>query len=257
MNINGKVVVITGGASGLGEAAGRYLVDRGARFGIIDVNADRGNAIVAELGEDKAFFAQADVTDISQVDSAIEAIVAKFGRIDIDVNAAGVPGVVKVLDREGKASGRETYSKIIDLNLKGVFNVASRAAEEMAKNDPDENWERGVIVNVSSGAAEAGQIGQVAYSSSKAGVNGLNMPAARELVRHGIRIGSIMPGLFKTPLVAQQPEEFIAGLAAQVESPKRLGDPTEFAHAVTFIIENGYYNGRTMQLDAATILRAR
>jgi 3-hydroxyacyl-CoA dehydrogenase / 3-hydroxy-2-methylbutyryl-CoA dehydrogenase len=258
MELKDKVVVITGGASGLGEAAGRHLVqEKGAKIGILDVNAERGAEIVGDLGEDNAIFCAADVTSIDRVDQAIDAIVAKFGAIHADINAAGVPGVIKIVDKQGKASSRQQFSDLIDLNLKGVFNVMAKCAEVIGQNEPDAKGERGVIINISSGAAECGQIGQVAYASSKAGVNGINLPAARELGRLGIRVMSIAPGLFGTPLVRAQPPAFIEKLEAQIEAPKRLGDPSEFASACAFILENSYINGRTLQLDAATLLMAK
>jgi 3-hydroxyacyl-CoA dehydrogenase / 3-hydroxy-2-methylbutyryl-CoA dehydrogenase len=258
MNLAGKVVVISGGASGLGEAAGRHLAtEKGAKVGIIDLNAERGAAMVADLGADKAMFCKADVRSLEQVDAAIESIMVKFGAIHGDINAAGIPGAIKILDKEGKASTRGKFSDLIDINLKGVFNVMAKCAEQMAKNQPDAGGERGVIINISSGAAEAGQIGQAAYSGSKAGINGMNMPAARELGAHGIRVTSIAPGLFETPLLKAQDPAFIEKLVTHVEAPKRLGAPDEFARACAFILENGYFNGRTLQLDAASILRAK
>ncbi|MFT3755681.1 MAG: SDR family NAD(P)-dependent oxidoreductase [Pseudoxanthomonas sp.] len=259
MNLKDKVIVITGGASGLGEAATRYLVqEKGAKVGIIDLNAERGAQIVADLGADKAIFCQADVCSIEAVDAAVDAIVAKFGAIHGDINAAGIPGMFKVLDKEGKASSsREKFSKIVDIDLKGVFNVLAKCVEVMAKNEPDENGERGVVINISSGAAECGQIGQSSYSASKAGVNGMNMPLARELGAVGVRVNSIAPGLFETPLLLAQPQAFIDKLVTAIEAPKRLGRGLEFAHACAFLLENGYMNGRTLQLDASTILQAR
>jgi NAD(P)-dependent dehydrogenase (short-subunit alcohol dehydrogenase family) len=258
MELKDKVVVISGGASGLGEAAGRHLVgDKGAKIGILDLNAERGAKVVADLGEEKAIFCRADVRSIDEVDTAIDAIAAKFGAIHADINAAGVPGAIKILDKVGKASSRQKFSDLIDLNLKGVFNVMAKCVEQIAKNQPDDRGERGVIINISSGAAEAGQIGQVAYSSSKAGINGMNMTAARELGAVGIRVMSIAPGLFETPLLRAQDPAFVEKLVAHVEAPKRLGRPDEFAQACAFILENGYINGRTLQLDAATIIRAK
>jgi len=259
MNLKDKVVVITGGASGLGEAAARYLVnEKSAKVAIIDLNAARGAQIVADLGADKVMFCETDVRVEASIEAAINAIITKFGAIHGDINAAGIPGMFKVLDKEGRASSSlKKFSDIIDINLKGVFYVMAKCVEQMAKNEPDENGERGAVINISSGAAECGQIGQSSYSASKAGINGMNMPLARELGAVGVRVNSIAPGLFETPLLKAQPQPFIDKLVTAIEAPKRLGRGTEFAHACAFLLENSYMNGRTMQLDAATILQAR
>jgi 3-hydroxyacyl-CoA dehydrogenase / 3-hydroxy-2-methylbutyryl-CoA dehydrogenase len=257
MNLKNKVVVITGGASGLGEGAARYLVqEKGANVSIIDLNAERGAAIVADLGADKALYSQADVRSEEAVDAAIAATMAKFGAIHGNINAAALAGIMKVLDKEGKANSLKKFSDFVDVNLKGVFNVLAKCAEQMAKNEP-EDGERGAIINISSGAAECGQIGQTAYSASKGGINGMNMPLGRELGGLGIRVNSIAPGVFGTPLLMAQDQALIDRLIAAVEQPKRLGRVEEFAHACAFLLENGYMNGRNLQIDAATLLRGR
>ena len=258
MNIEGKVIVITGGASGLGQATARYLVnEKGARVALFDLNREAGEATVTELGEDLALFCETDVTSEESIDAAIAAAVEKFGAIHADINAAGIPLPCKVLDREGKASGLKKYATVINVNLCGVFNVMAKCAEQMAKNEPDENGERGAVINISSGAAFEGQIGQSAYSGSKAGVNGMNMPAARELGPLGIRVNSIAPGLFGTPMVNSLEPNVVESLIAMCEAPKRMGDMTEFAHCCAFLIENGYMNGRVIRLDAATVMQAK
>lgn len=258
MNLENRVVVITGGASGLGQATARYMIaEKNAKVALLDLNAEAGDAMVAELGEDKAIFCQTDVSSEESVDAAIATIMDKFGAIHADINAAGIPMGFKILDRDGKASCLKKFSTTIDVNLKGVFNVMAKCAEQMAKNEPDAKGERGAVVNISSGAAFEGQIGQSAYSGSKAGINGLNIPVARELERYGIRVNSIAPGLFGTPMVKALDPKIMDALVQVCEAPKRMGEMEEFAGACAFLIENGYMNGRCLRLDAATILPAK
>jgi len=257
MQIRDKVIVITGGASGLGRATMVYLHEKGARVVAFDLNKAEGEKLVAELGAERALFARVDISDEAAVIAAVKETTDKFGTIHAVINCAGVPAPCKVLDREGKASSFEKFKFVINVNLVGLFNVMSKCVEAMAKNAPDEKGERGVVINISSGAAYEGQIGQCAYSASKAGVIGLNIPAARELGPLGIRVNAIAPGLFMTPMVKTLDEKVIAALTDMVEAPKRLGDPEEFAHACEFIITNAYLNGETIRLDAAARLRAR
>lgn len=257
MDLQDKVVVITGGASGLGQATAKYMVrEKGAKVVLFDLNEEAGRATVAELGEERALFQQTDVTSEESIDAAIAAVMEKFGAIHADINAAGIPFPCKILDKEGKASSLKKYASVIQVNLNGVFNVMAKCAEQMAKNEPDDKGERGVIVNVSSGAAFEGQIGQSAYSGSKAGVNGMNIPAARELGALGIRVNSIAPGLFGTPMVKSLDEKVQVALVEMVEAPRRMGEMEEFAHTCAFLIENGYMNGRVIRLDAATLMQA-
>jgi 3-hydroxyacyl-CoA dehydrogenase/3-hydroxy-2-methylbutyryl-CoA dehydrogenase len=257
MELQDKVVVITGGASGLGRATADYFVGKGARVSLLDLNEDAGNTAVAELGEDNALFSATDVTSEESVAAAVEATMEKFGAIHVNINCAGVPAPCKVLDREGKATALKKFAFVVNVNLIGLFNVMSQCAEKMALNEPDAGDERGVIVNISSGAAFEGQIGQNAYSASKSGVLGLNMPASRELGPRGIRVNAICPGLFGTPMVASLDQKVQDALVDMIESPKRMGDMKEFAHCCAFLVENGYMNGRTIRLDAATVMQAR
>ncbi|MEM1139929.1 MAG: SDR family NAD(P)-dependent oxidoreductase [Pseudomonadota bacterium] len=258
MKINGKTIVITGGASGLGAATASYLVtEKGARVALFDLKADEGHALAETLGADKAFFQTVDVTDAASVQAAVDATTERFGTIHVCINCAGVPMPAKILDREGKAMALEKFKTVIDINLVGSFNVMSKCAEQMAKNPPENEEERGVVINVSSGAAYEGQIGQAAYGSSKAGVIGLNMPAARELGRLGIRVNAIAPGLFRTPMLESLGDKAIASLTQMVEAPKRMGDMREFAHLCAFMIENAYLNGETIRLDAASRMQAK
>lgn len=258
MNLQDKIVVITGGASGLGRATAEYMVtEKGAKVALLDLNAEAGAEAVAELGEANAIFCQTDVTSEENIDSAISAIMAKFGAIHVDINAAGVPLPCKILDKDGKASSLKKYALVLNVNLNGVFNVMAKCAEQMAKNKPDEKGERGVIINISSGAAFEGQIGQSAYSGSKGGVNSMNIPAARELAKYGIRVNSIAPGLFGTPMVKSLDEKVQEALINMCEAPKRMGEMEEFAHTCAYLVENAYVNGRCLRLDAATVMQAR
>lgn len=258
MDLTNKIVVISGGASGLGLATAKYMVrTKGAKVALLDMNQEAGDAAVAELGDDKAMFCRTDVTSEEDVDNAMAAIMAEFGAIHADINAAGIVAPAKILDREGKASALANFKAVINVNLIGLYTVMSKCAEKMALNEPDENGERGVIVNVSSGAAWEGQIGQSAYGASKSGVNGLNMPAAREFGKLGIRVNSIAPGMFATPMVESLDPKVREALIAMCEAPKRMGNMEEFASTCAFLIENSYMNGRYIRLDAATILQAR
>jgi NAD(P)-dependent dehydrogenase (short-subunit alcohol dehydrogenase family) len=258
MHIENKVIVITGGASGLGLATARYLVhDKGARVALLDLNADAGEQAAREIGEDRAIFVRADVSDEDSVRAAIGAVVAKFGAVHVCINCAALLGPCKVLGKDGKATPLARFAQTTAVNINGVFNVMSKCAEQMAKNAPEAGEERGVVINISSGAAFEGQIGQCAYAASKAALIGLNMPAARELGAIGVRVNAIAPGLFLTPMAASLDDRVKAALMEQVEAPKRLGEMREFAHCCAFIIENAYLNAETIRLDAASRLRAK
>jgi NAD(P)-dependent dehydrogenase (short-subunit alcohol dehydrogenase family) len=258
MLIKNKVVVITGGASGLGQATARHFAEeRGARVAIFDLNAEAGERTVSEIGGDRALFVRTDVTDEQSVQAAVDAVMARFGALHVCINCAALLGPCKVLGKDGKATPLARFAQTTAVNLNGVFNVMAKCAEQMAKNDAESGEERGVVINISSGAAYEGQIGQVAYAATKAGLIGINMPAARELGAVGIRVNAIAPGLFRTPMAAQLDEKVMAALMAQVEAPRRLGDVREFAHCCAFIVENAYLNGETIRLDAASRLRAR
>jgi NAD(P)-dependent dehydrogenase (short-subunit alcohol dehydrogenase family) len=256
MQIRDKVIVITGGASGLGLATARDLIDKGARVALLDLNAQAGEQAAAELGE-SSIFVKTDVSDEASVRAAIDTVIAKFGTVHVCINCAALLGPCKVLGKDGKATPLARFAQTTAVNVNGVFNVMSKCAEQMAKNAPEAGEERGVVINISSGAAFEGQIGQCAYASSKAALIGLNMPAARELGAIGVRVNAIAPGLFLTPMAAALDERVMAALMEQVEAPKRLGDMREFAHCCAFIIENAYLNGETIRLDAASRLRAR
>jgi 3-hydroxyacyl-CoA dehydrogenase / 3-hydroxy-2-methylbutyryl-CoA dehydrogenase len=257
VNIKDKVVLISGGASGLGLAAAKSLVkEKGAKVALLDLNEEAGRSAVAEIGE-PAMYLHADVVSEEAVQQAVSAVIARFGAIHANINCAAILGPAKVLDRECKARSLASFTRTVMVNLVGLFNVMGQCVEQMAKNDPEGGEERGVVINISSISGTDGQIGQCAYSASKAGVVGLQLPAARELVEHGIRVNAIAPGLFLTPMASQLDPKALERLKSQVESPRRMGEMEEFAHCCAFIIENGYMNAETVRLDGATRLRAR
>ncbi len=249
MQINNKTFFISGGASGLGEVTARYLINKGANVIIADLNTEIGEQLASEFG-DNAVFARCDVTNADAVQNAIDAGVEKFGALHGSVNCAGIVVVQKLLDREGNPADLAQYAKGVNINLIGTFNVARLVASQLVKQTNDEE-DKGVIINVASIAAFDGQVGQASYSSSKAGVVGLGLPLARELSRYGIRVMTIAPGVFNTPMMADIPDEARASLEAAVPCPKRLGEPSEFASLVGHIIENAYLNAEVIRLDGA------
>jgi len=249
MDIRGKTAVITGGVSGLGEATARLLHSMEANVVLLDVNQDKGLALCEELGPRSAF-ALTDVTETSQVQAAMKLAMEKFGAVHLAVNCAGVGTPAKVVGKEGPHDLAH-FIKVLNINLVGTFDVLRWAAFYMTSNEPDSEGERGVIVNTASIAAFEGQIGQVAYAASKAGIVGLTLPAARELARFGIRVVTIAPGTFDTPLLAGLPEQIRTSLGQQIPFPPRLGRPHEFAMLVQHIIQNPVLNGETIRLDGA------
>lgn len=258
MRIQDKVIVITGGASGLGLATAHYLArEKGARVAIFDLNTEAGEKAVASVGAERALFVQTDVSDENSVQRAVAAVMAQFGAIHVCINGAALPAAFKILGKDGKAAPLARFAQTTAVNINGVFNVMSKCVEQMAKNEPESGEERGVVINVSSGAAYEGQIGQCAYSASKAAILGMNMPAARELGAIGVRVNAIAPGLFLTQMVASLDAKVLDSLREQMESPKRLGDMREFAHCCAFIIENAYINAETIRLDAASRMRSK
>jgi len=246
MKLQGSIALVTGGASGLGAATARRLASGGAKVVIVDRDEARGAELAKELG---GAFAKTDVTDPAQVEAAIEAA-GKLGTLRISVSCAGVGWAARTLDKTGKPHDLELFQKVIGVNLVGTFNVLRLAAAAMSKTDAVDG-ERGVIVNTASVAAYDGQIGQIAYASSKAGVVGMTLPAARDLAPVGIRVCTIAPGIFDTPMLGALPEDKRAALSADVVFPKRLGSPAEYGAMVAAIVENGYLNGETIRLDGA------
>ena len=253
MQLSDVRAIVTGGVSGLGLAVARRLVADGGRVALFDVNDDKGAAAVATLGDAYARYFRTDVTDESGVAANVAAAKAFLGGLNTTVNCAGILGAGRVLGREG-AMKLSQFQSTVMVNLVGSFNVAKAAAEAMQHNAAGEDGERGLIVNTASVAAYEGQIGQAAYSASKGGVVGMTLPMARELARFGIRVNTIAPGIFWTPMVDGMPEEVQASLSASIPFPSRLGRPEEFADLVAYIVGNRYLNGETIRLDGAVRL---
>ncbi len=247
MNIEGSGALVVGGASGLGEATARRLASGGASVTIADVNAEKGEALAAELG---ARFVACDVREEEQVQGAVEAAAGEQGGLRISVCCAGTGWAQKVAGSKGPHP-LMPFETILAINLIGTFNVLRLAATAMLANEPNEEGERGVCVNTASIAAFDGQIGQIAYSASKGGVVGMTLPAARDLSQSGIRVVTIAPGLFDTPLLAALPEEARTALGASVPFPQRLGRPDEYAELAAHVVENAMLNGETIRLDGA------
>jgi 3-hydroxyacyl-CoA dehydrogenase/3-hydroxy-2-methylbutyryl-CoA dehydrogenase len=248
MEIKGSVAVVTGGVSGLGEATARRLHGEGAKVVLLDVNAEKGEAVAGELG-DGAVFVQTDITETEQVEATMKRAVDEFGGLHILVNCAGVSWSRRTLNKEGPYP-LEYWTKIIDINLVGTFDCIRNAVVHMALNEANEDGERGVIVNTGSAAASEGQIGQSAYTASKAGVVGMTLPLARDLAVIGVRVCTINPGTFATPMVAPAPQEFVDALISQNVFPRRTGKPEEYASLAREIITNPMLNAETIRLDA-------
>jgi NAD(P)-dependent dehydrogenase (short-subunit alcohol dehydrogenase family) len=250
MQIDGKGALVAGGASGLGEATARALVAAGASVVIADLNAEKGEALAAELGA-AASFVEADVTDAAAVSDAVErAAGAGADGLRVSVCCAGI-GWAERVAHKGGPHNLELFSKVIQVNLIGTFNVLRLAAAAMGENEPDEEGERGICVNTASIAAYDGQIGQIAYSASKGGIVGMTLPAARDMASRGVRVVTVAPGLFDTPLLAALPEEARTALGAGIPFPSRLGRPEEYARLVEQIVANPMLNGETIRLDGA------
>jgi len=255
MKIEGKTAIITGGASGLGEAVARRLAGLGANVVIFDLDEGRGTALVNELG-DQAAFIKTDISAPADVQQAVGFSKDKFGKIDIVVNCAGISSGAKVASKKGPHD-LAYFKKVIDINLIGIFDVIRVAAFQMLQNEPNEEGGRGVIINTSSIAAFDGQVGQSAYTASKAALVGMTLPLARDLAGDGVRVLTICPGLFNTPMMAKLPEQVRIDLAKTVPFPSKLGDPDEFAMLVQQIIENPMLNGETIRLDGAIRMSPR
>ncbi|KFN48946.1 SDR family NAD(P)-dependent oxidoreductase [Arenimonas composti] len=252
MQLQTSRAIVTGGASGLGLAVARRLVAEGGRVALFDLNDDKGAAAVAELGEAAKYF-RVDVADEAAVAAAVAAAREFLGGLNAAVNCAGILGAGRVLGKEGPMP-LQHFATTVKVNLVGSFNVAKAAADAMQHNDAGVDGERGVIVNTASVAAYEGQIGQAAYSASKGGVVAMTLPMARELARFGIRVNTIAPGVFWTPMVDGMPDSVQQSLAASIPFPSRLGRPEEFADLVAYVLGNTYLNGETIRLDGATRL---
>jgi NAD(P)-dependent dehydrogenase (short-subunit alcohol dehydrogenase family) len=247
MQVKGKGALVAGGASGLGEATARALAEAGATVTIADLNAEKGEALAAELG---AAFMTADVTDEDAVSAAVERAAATEGGLRVSVCCAGI-GWAERVAHKGGPHNLELFTNVVKVNLIGTFNVLRLAAASMSENEPDEEGERGVCVNTASIAAYDGQIGQIAYAASKGGIVGMTLPAARDMASRGVRVVTVAPGLFDTPLLAALPEEARTALGEGIPFPSRLGRPEEYARLVGQIVANPMLNGETIRLDGA------
>ena len=250
MKIEAKVALIGGGASGLGAACARMISEAGGLVAIADLDAVRGEEMAALLANG-SLFVRTDVTQAVSAESAAAAVLERFGRLDVLINCAGIAPPQRLIGKDGSPMALEAFARVISVNLIGTFNLARVAAAAMARNERGEHGERGVIVNTASIAAFEGQIGQIAYAASKAGIAGMTLPMARDLARHAIRVMTIAPGIFDTPLLAGLHEEARTSLAAGVPFPQELGEPPQFAALARHIIENRYLNGEVIRLDAA------
>jgi 3-hydroxyacyl-CoA dehydrogenase/3-hydroxy-2-methylbutyryl-CoA dehydrogenase len=249
VEVAGKSALVAGGASGLGEATARTLIAAGATMTIADLNAEKGEALATELGQG-ATFVQADVTDEAAVAAAVEQAAAHDDGLRISVCCAGI-GWAERVAHKGGPHNLEFFSNVVKVNLIGSFNVLRFAAAAMSENEPDAEGERGVCINTASIAAYDGQIGQIAYAASKGGIVGMTLPAARDMASRGVRVMTIAPGLFDTPLLAALPEEARTALGAGIPFPSRLGRPEEYGRLVTQIVANPMLNGETIRLDGA------
>ena len=255
MELNGTAAIVTGGASGLGGASAEMLAKGGAKVTIFDLNADLGTAKARELG---GYFVQVDVADEASVQAAVEAAEERHGKARILVNCAGIGAPAKVVDRDGNPQPLATFSKIVTVNLIGSFNVLSKVAARIVDAEPlGPDGERGVIINTASVAAYDGQIGQPAYAASKGGIVAMTLPIAREFARSGIRVMTIAPGIFWTPLLGSLPPEWQESLGKQIPFPSRMGKPEEYALLAQSIIANPMLNGETIRLDGAIRMAAK
>lgn len=251
MEIRKTAAIVTGGASGLGAATARALAEGGAQVAIFDRDIERGRAMAAEIG---GGFTQVDVTDEASVRAGIAAAQAQMGKVNALVNCAGIAVAMKTVGRDG-AHPLDAFRKVIDVNLIGSFNCIRLVSEAMAANEPDADGERGAIVNTASVAAFDGQKGQAAYTASKAGIAGMALPVARDLASLGIRVNTIAPGVFMTPMLEGLSPEAQTQLAADVTFPRRLGRPEEYARLARFLIECGYMNAECIRIDGALRMR--
>jgi len=250
MQLADSAALVTGGASGLGAATARALTAKGVAVTILDLQEEKAAALVAELGGSTSYV-MTDVTDGEQVAAAVAEAAGKGRPLRSAVCCAGVGWASRVLSRDGTPHDLELFSKVVGINLIGTFNVLRHTAAAMSGNDPDEQGERGAIINTASIAAFDGQIGQIAYAASKAGVVGMTLPAARDLSSIGVRVNTIAPGIIDTPMLAGLPDDVRAALAAGVPFPKRLGTPEDYACLAVFLLEHPYLNGETVRMDAA------
>jgi len=261
MQIEGQAALVTGGASGLGEATARELVRRGALVALLDRNAGQAEkvaqALIAEFGAGHAIACACDITDTASVTAALDRAAAAHGPARILMNVAGIGSAKRVVQRDGSAAPLEDFVRVVQINLIGTYNVGRLFAAACSRLPVLENGERGVIVFTASVAAFDGQVGQQAYSASKAGLAGMTLPMARDLAQHAIRVCTVAPGLFATPLLKELPEAVQQSLAASIPFPPRLGKPEEFAELACHIVTNGHLNGEVIRLDGALRMAPR
>lgn len=253
MQVKGSIAIVTGAASGLGAATAEVLANAGAKLAVFDLNEDGAKATAQKLG---GVGFGVDVSNAASVETAVAEVIKTMGRPSILVNCAGILQGERIVGREGPAD-LDAFSRVISVNLIGTFNMMRVAATAMSSNEPGPSGERGVVINTASIAAYEGQIGQAAYAASKGGVASMTLPAARELARHGIRVVSIAPGMFGTPMVTALPDEMQEALASNIPFPKRLGDPAEYGRLALHICENQMINGETIRIDGAVRLEPK
>jgi NAD(P)-dependent dehydrogenase (short-subunit alcohol dehydrogenase family) len=258
MNIEGQTALVTGGGSGLGEAVAKELARLGAKVAVLDVNEAGAARVAGEIGT-AALACRCDITDAASVTAALDAAEAAFGPVRIVMNIAGIGTAKRVVQKDGSPAPLEDFERVIRVNLVGTYNVVRLAAARIVKLAPVDgtSGERGVVVNTASVAAFDGQVGQEAYSASKGGIVGMTLPLARDLAQWGVRVCTIAPGLFATPLMNELPQEVQASLAASIPFPKRLGQPQEFAALAAHIVANGHLNGEVIRLDGALRMAPR
>ncbi|MDP9900648.1 SDR family NAD(P)-dependent oxidoreductase [Variovorax ginsengisoli] len=261
MKIEGHSALVTGGASGLGEATARELARLGARVAVLDRNAELAQKVAREIGEahgaDRAVACACDITDSASVEAALERAAAAHGPARILMNVAGIGSAKRIVGRDGNAAPLEDFVRVVNVNLIGAYNMSRLFAAACARLEPLEGGERGVMMFTASVAAFDGQVGQQAYSASKGGLVGMTLPMARDLAQHGIRVCTVAPGLFATPLLLELPEAVQQSLAASIPFPPRLGKPSEFAEMACQIVTNGHLNGEVIRLDGALRMAPR
>lgn len=261
MQIQGQAALVTGGASGLGEATARALAAQGAKVAVLDRNAELAEKVAAEIGKEFgngcAVACPCDITDPASVQAAIDKAAAAHGPARILMNVAGIGSAKRVVQRDGSAAPLEDFVRVVNINLIGTYNVSRLFAAACSKLEPLPNGERGVMMFTASVAAFDGQVGQQAYSASKAGLAGMTLPMARDLAQHAIRVCTVAPGLFATPLMKELPEAVQQSLAASIPFPPRLGKPEEFAELACHIVTNGHLNGEVIRLDGALRMAPR
>ena len=257
MNLTGQAALVTGAGSGLGEAVARTLAAQGVRVALLDINEAGARRVADELGADRALALRCDITDAASVTAALDAATAAHGPARILMNVAGIGTAKRIVQRDGSPAPLEDFERVVRINLIGTYNMTRLAVSRIAALAPLADGERGVVVNTASVAAFDGQVGQEAYSASKGGIVGMTLPLARDLAQFGVRVCTIAPGLFATPLMKELPEEVQQNLAAAIPFPKRLGLPEEFAALAAHIVVNGHLNGEVIRLDGALRMAPR